>query len=191
MIREIVIWPDPVLKRVCEPITVFDDDKRRLLSDMSETMLAAKGAGLAAPQVGYALRAIVVLVQHTEPKGDGKPTAEVLQLCNPVIVERKGSQMVREGCLSLPGFYDNVRRATWVRVTAQDERGQPVELAGDGKLAQALQHEIEHLDGVVFTDHLSMLKRNLAKTRFQKQKAKGMRYVSERPAAQDFTERPS
>jgi len=156
MIREIVIWPDPVLKRKCEPVTRFDDELKRLLNDMMETMLAARGAGLAASQVGYALRAITVLVRTPENKEN---PVMVLKLVNPEIVERKGRQQMREGCLSLPGYFDMVTRSTWVRVVAQDENGEKVEISGDGALAQALQHEIEHLDGMVFVDHLSIIKR--------------------------------
>lgn len=189
MIREIIIWPDPVLKRKCEPIEKFDDpDLQRLLVDMEQTMLSARGAGLAAPQVGFALRAITIIVQNTgTPQADGVPF-EVLKLLNPVVVEKRGHRMVREGCLSLPGYFEDVQRASWVRVEAFDERGQKVEVQGDGKLAQALQHEIEHLDGIVFVDHVSLLKRNRAQTRFKKAKAKGMRYVAERPEPQDFTQ---
>lgn len=190
MIREIIIYPDTALKRKSEPVTQFDDALRTFFDDMEQTMLAASGAGLAAIQLGYAMRAVTVLVHHTEASGS-KPSGEVLRLCNPVIVERRGSHMVREGCLSLPGYYEMVKRAVCVRVEAHDERGQRVEVAGDGKLAHALQHELEHLDGVVFVDHLSMLKRGLAVARFKKAKAKGMRYVAERPEPQDFTQRLS
>jgi peptide deformylase len=187
VIREIVIWPDPVLKRKCDPVEKVDDSIKQLLLDMEQTMLAARGAGLAAPQVGYALRLVTILVQNQEAKPDGVPF-EVLKLVNPVIVERKGMQIMREGCLSLPGYFEDVKRATWVKVEALDENGQKVEVAGDGKLAQALQHELEHLDGIVFADHLSLLKRNRAITRFKKAKAKGMRYVSDRPEPRDFTQ---
>lgn len=187
MIREIIVWPDPILARKCEPITRFDEDLKHLLTDMHHTMLAARGAGLAAPQVGYALRAITVLVQNQQAKKE-EEALQVLKLCNPAIVERRGTQLMREGCLSLPGFFEMVRRSTWVRVEAQDEEGNKVELAGDGKLAHALQHEIEHLDGVVFVDHISLLKRNLARTRFAKAKKKGMRYRADSPTPQDFTE---
>lgn len=190
MIREIVIWPDPVLKRACEPVANFDADLKRLLDDMEESMLAARGAGLAAPQIGFALRCVTILVRRSAP-AKGQASTEVLRLCNPRIIASKGSQLMREGCLSLPGYFEQVRRATWVKVEAQNEEGARVEVEGDGALAHALQHELEHLDGVVFVDHLSPLKRNLAATRFKKAKGRGMRYLAERPTPKDFTEQGS
>lgn len=195
MIREILIWPDPVLARKCEEVqTPTGGDIQRLLNDMVETMIANGGAGLAAPQVGFNLRLVTLMV---ETALDGSEKAEAgkartkfvpVKLVNPRIVERRGSQLVREGCLSLPGYFEMVRRATYVRVVAKDEAGADIEVTGDGKLAQALQHELEHLDGVTFVDHLSILKRNLARQKFTKAKAKGMRYQAARPEAQDFTE---
>lgn len=181
MIREIVIWPDPILAKVCEPITTFDAGLKTLLDDMVETMLAARGAGLAAPQIGYALNAVVVLV-------DGPDGRVPLKLLNPRIVERRGRKRAREGCLSLPGYFEEVERAAYVRVEAQDEEGRAVEIAGDGKLAQALQHELEHLEGHVFVEHLSPLKRDMQRKRFEKAKARGMRYASSQPKPQDFTQ---
>lgn len=181
MIREILIWPEAILARKCELVTRFDADLKRLLDDMVQTMVAARGAGLAASQVGFALRAIVVLVDAAEGRIP-------LKLINPVIVETRGSRWAREGCLSLPGFFEVVKRAAYVRVEALDEDGQKIELGGDGKLAQALQHEIEHLDGIVFADHLSPLKRTAQRRRFEKQKAKGLKYQSVPPKPQDFTQ---
>jgi peptide deformylase len=182
VVREILIWPESVLAKPCEPITTFDDELRRKLHDLKDTMLHAKGAGLAAPQVGWLIRAIVVLVVD---KDSG--ARSTLALCNPIVERTRGSANMREGCLSLPGFFDTVKRHTWVKVVAQDEQGARVEVESDGVLAHCLQHEIDHLEGVVFTDHLSLIKRNLARTRFQKAKAKGLRYVVEAPAPQDFT----
>lgn len=181
MIREIIIWPDAVLARKCEDVTEFNADLKRLLTDMAETMLSARGAGLAAPQVGFALRAVVVLVETPEGRA-------VVPIINPVIVERRGQRWAREGCLSLPGFFETVKRSAYVRVEGLDEEGKRIELAGDGKLAQALQHEIEHLDGIVFVDHLSPLKRASQKLRFSKAKGKGLRYRSVPPPPQDFTQ---
>lgn len=178
MIREILIWPDPLLKAECAYVKEFGPDIVALATDLRQTMLSAKGAGLAAPQIGVPKRVISVLVRNTEAK---TRELEAVVLCNPRIVEKRGSQLMREGCLSLPGFFDEVRRATWVRVEAVDEFGMRVEVAGDGVLAHALQHEIEHLDGIVFVDHLSVLKRNVAAAKFKKAKAKGMRYVQQEP----------
>ncbi len=190
MIREIIIWPDTCLKRKSEVIKTFDDDVRTLLDDMEQTMRAANGAGLAAVQLGFPLRCITVLVESTDPVKVGEPR-QCVKICNPVIVAREGKVQLMEGCLSLPGYFEKVERSKWVRVEAQDEYGAKMVIEGDGKLAHALQHEIEHLDGVVFVDHLSLLKRNLAKTKFTKAKAKGMRYVSDRPEPKDFTQIPS
>lgn len=181
MVREILIWPHPVLASVCAPVTDFSDDLRRLLMDLTETMLAAKGSGLAAPQLGYPLRAVAVLVE--DPHG----IRSVLGIVNPRIIERRGSQLMKEGCLSLPGIVDQVRRATWVRVEGQDGEGRKLEVEGDGLLAHALQHELEHLDGTVFVEHLSFIKRNLARRKLEKAKQRGMRYNAERPVPQDFT----
>lgn len=181
MVREILIWPHPVLASVCATVSVFDEDLRRLLTDMGDTMLKAKGSGLAAPQLGFPVRAVTVLVQ------DDKGLRSILQLVNPVIVERKGSQLMKEGCLSLPGVLDQVRRSTWVKVKAQGVDGEHVEVDGDGVLAHALQHELDHLDGKVFVEHLSILKRNIARRQLTKAKARGMRYNAERPEPQDFT----
>lgn len=169
--RQIVIWPDPILSRVCEPVTDFGPELQKLLADMEETMVAARGAGLAAPQVGFALRAVVILVK-------AKGGREVLKLVNPVITERRGSVLKREGCLSLPGFFEQVRRSEWVRCEAQDETGARVTLEGDGLLAHALEHELEHLDGKIFVEKLSPLKRERARATFRKAKARGMKYVS-------------
>jgi peptide deformylase len=169
--RQILIWPDPMLSRVCEPVTDFGPELQKLLADMGETMRAASGAGLAAPQVGFALRAIVLKVKT---KGE----FEVLKLVNPVITERRGSVLKREGCLSLPGFFEMVRRSEWVRCEAQDETGAKVVLEGDGLLAHALEHECEHLDGQIFVEKLSPLKRERARATFRKAKARGMKYVS-------------
>lgn len=185
MIRQIVIWPDSVLARKCEPVTDFGPEFQQLLEDMTETMLAARGAGLAAPQVGFALRAVVVLVKRTE--ADGK--AEVLQLVNPRIVEARGKATLKEGCLSLPGYFEEVERPESVVVEAQDREGKKIQLEGDGLLARALLHEIEHLDGRVFVQRLSQLKQRVARERFAKAKARGLRYSQGPVAPRDFTAR--
>jgi peptide deformylase len=190
MVREIIIFPDAVLRRVCEPVTRFDASLKQLLDDMEHTMMATRGAGLAAPQIGHPLRAVVLLVTREEVP-EGETPFEVLRLVNPVIVERRGAQIGKEGCLSFPNHFDTVRRAQWVRVEAQDERGNKLEVGGDGYLARALQHELEHLDGVLFVDHLSLLKRNQVSTKFKKAKARGLRYSADKPEPQDFTIAPS
>jgi peptide deformylase len=157
---ELVYWPDPVLKQKCEPVPEVTDAVRWLLSVMEEVMIGAKGAGLAAPQVGRALRAITLL----------RPDKTAMSLVNPIIVSRSEETVrVREGCLSLPGFFEMLNRSEWVEVAGLDKNGEPVKFHADGLLGQACQHEVEHLDGVVFVDHLSPLKRGIARKRVEKE----------------------
>jgi peptide deformylase len=181
MVREILIWPHAVLAQYCRPVASFDEGLRRLAKDMEDTMLKAKGAGLAASQLGVPIRLVTVLVI------DGNGVRSVVPLVNPVIMERRESQLLKEGCLSLPGVVEQVRRSTWVKVAAQDVEGNRIEVEGDGLLAHSLQHELDHLDGVVFVDHLSNLKRSVARKQLTKAKARGMRYNADRPEPQDFT----
>jgi peptide deformylase len=165
MVREIIIWPDPVLKQVAAPVDRVDDSIRRLLDDMSETMYAADGVGLAAPQVGVARRVIVIDVSPREPE------QKLIHLVNPTIVEVEGTTVYTEGCLSIPGEAEEVERANKVRVRALDYHGKPFEIVAEGDLlAIALQHEHDHLQGTLFVDHLSSLKRELIKKRMKKLK---------------------
>ena len=165
MVREIVIWPDPVLKQLAAPVDRVDDDVRRLLDDMAETMYAADGVGLAAPQVGVGQRVIVIDVSPRQPE------QKLIHLVNPEIVEAEGKTIYTEGCLSIPGEAEEVERAAKVRVRALDYHGKPFEIAAEGDLlAIALQHEIDHLQGTVFVDHLSSLKRELIRKRMKKLK---------------------
>lgn len=194
MNRNIIIWPDSVLKRPCELVKEVDDDVRKLLDDMAETMVSARGAGLAAPQVGFSLRCIVILVEKLAPK-TGEPltttTHEIIRLVNPVITKRSAEMMeVKEACLSVPGVVERTSRHKSVTVRALDERGDQVEIEGDGMLAIALQHEIDHLDGKMHIDQLSKLKRDILAKKFTKAKKQGMRYVFPAPAPQDFTAQP-
>lgn len=184
MIREVIIWPDPILGKTCSPVSTVDNNVRELLCDMEETLLACKGVGLAAPQIGFRLRLITVLVRVREPAG-----YEVLKLVDPRIIERDDTpQLLREGCLSLPGYYAVVSRCSKVTVAALDETGRRVEVQATGLLAQVLQHEIDHLDGIVFSDHLSALKRHVAFAKFTRLKKEGLRWHAERPEPKDFTD---
>ena len=165
MIREIIIWPDPVLKEVARPVDQVDDTVRRLLDDMAETMYAADGVGLAAPQVGVGKRVIVIDVSPREPE------QKLIHLVNPEIVEAEGKMLYTEGCLSIPGEAEEVERAFKVRIRALDYHGKPFEIVTEGDLlAVALQHEFDHLQGTLFVDHLSSLKRELIKKRMKKLK---------------------
>lgn len=166
MVREIVIWPDPVLKELARPVDRVDDSIRRLLDDMAETMYAADGVGLAAPQVGVGMRAIVIDVSPRQPE------QKLIHLVNPEIVLAEGRMLYTEGCLSIPGEAEEVERASKVLVRALDYQGTPFEIAAsDDLLTIALQHEYDHLQGTMFVDHLSSLKRDLIKRRMKKLKS--------------------
>jgi peptide deformylase len=152
---EIVKAPDPRLVTVCDPVERIDAELLRLLDEMLETMRDAPGIGLAAPQVGRLSRACVI---DLGDQGDGEP----LFLINPEVTWRSPEIVVEEeGCLSLPEQFGPVARAAMVRVRYQDRSGESQEVAGRGLLSRCLQHEIDHLNGVLFTDHLSALKRTL------------------------------
>jgi peptide deformylase len=152
---EIVKAPDPRLVTVCDPVERIDAGLLRLLDQMLETMREAPGIGLAAPQVGQLRRACVI---DLGDQGDIEP----LFLINPEVIWRSDETVLaEEGCLSLPEQFGEVARAAEVRVRYRDRAGEPQEVAGEGLLSRCLQHEIDHLDGVLFTDHLSVLKRTL------------------------------
>jgi peptide deformylase len=148
MQRPILIYPDSFLLKKAAHVYRVDDKVRDLIRDMFETMRAASGVGLAAPQVGIGKRVIVVDISPVEKE------AAPLALVNPEIVERRGLEEGTEGCLSLPGIEGVVPRAEFVLVKAQDDRGRPVQLPARGFLARALQHEIDHLDGILFIDRI-------------------------------------
>ena len=139
---------DPVLKIKADPVPKIDRKIKNLLDTMAQTMEHANGVGLAAPQIGVSLRVIVV------DAGDG-----LLELVNPEIIEAVGCETAMEGCLSVPGFYGDVERCTTVKVKAMDRNGNPVVVEGEGLLARALQHEIDHLDGVLFIEKATSIYR--------------------------------
>jgi peptide deformylase len=162
MILPILEYPDPRLKKVAQPVTVFGPDIERLVRDMADTMYAAPGIGLAATQVDVHKRVIVIDISETR--------GELRVFVNPEILEAEGEAECEEGCLSVPGYYDKVTRAANIRVRAQDERGESFELAADGLLAVCVQHEMDHLVGKVFVEHLSPLKRARLATRMKKKR---------------------
>ena len=145
-LRQIRQNGDPVLRQKAEPVSRFTNSLHRLLDDMAETMIEAEGAGLAAPQVGISKR---VIVARDEEK--------ILELINPVIVDGKGNIVDIEGCLSFPGIYGEVPRAEYVQVTGLDREGKEVRLDAKGFLARVLQHEIDHLEGILFVDRATHL----------------------------------
>lgn len=160
MIHDILIWPDPKLREISAPVTRFDEALDALVRDMFETMYAAKGVGLAAPQIGIPQR--VVVIDTSVQDENVRP----LVLVNPRITRQEGSRLWSEGCLSLPDEQEKVQRAEKVWVTAFDQKGDEFSIEADGTvLALALQHELEHLEGNLFIDHLSSLKRGLIKRR--------------------------
>jgi peptide deformylase len=139
-------YGDPVLRRRARPVEAVTPELRRLIDDMVETMRAESGIGLAAPQVGASVRLMVV--------AEGESRREARALVNPAIVDRGGAVTAEEGCLSLPGIWAPVTRSAWVRLRAQDLDGTPLELTARGLKARVFQHELDHLDGVLFIDHL-------------------------------------
>ncbi|WP_263368609.1 peptide deformylase [Edaphobacter bradus] len=166
-VYDIVKYPDPILSKRGEPVTVFDEKLKTLVEEMFESMYAAHGIGLAAPQIGLSQRLTVIDISFK------KNPEEKIVLINPVIVAREGKQFEEEGCLSLPEIREKVRRAAWVKVRAQDVEGNWFEVEGDELLARAFQHEIDHLDGILFIDHLSRLKRDLVRSRIKKMQKNG------------------
>jgi len=150
-LREIITLPDPILRRKAKPVTRFDADLQMLVDDMIETMRVAPGVGLAAPQVGESIRLIVVEYPTDDEKEDAPK--KLFAVVNPEIKEISAeTEMGIEGCLSLPGLHGEVERALEVRVTGRTRRGQPIKIKAKGWLARIFQHEIDHLEGVVFTD---------------------------------------
>ncbi len=166
-IHEVVKWPDPVLTQRGEEVTIFDDTLGTLVEEMFESMYAAQGIGLAAPQISLSLRIAVIDVSF------GKNPEEKIALVNPIVVAMEGKQVEEEGCLSLPDIREKVARAAWVKVKAQDARGKWFEVEGEELLARALLHEIDHLDGVLFIDRISRLKRELVNRKIRKMQKNG------------------
>ena len=158
----ILEYPDPRLRTVAQPVTVFDAALRQLAADMFETMYAAPGIGLAASQVDVHRRLLVADV--SEDKDDPRV------LVNPRILEREGAQVYQEGCLSVPGIFADVERADRIVVQAQDLDGVAFTLETDGLLAVCIQHEMDHLDGKLFVDYLSPLKRGMVRKKLEKQR---------------------
>ncbi|HZI84936.1 MAG TPA: peptide deformylase [Casimicrobiaceae bacterium] len=160
MVLDILQYPDPRLRKVAAPVPVVSAEIRKLVRDMAETMYGAPGVGLSATQVDVHKRVIVIDVSATHD--------ELKVFINPEILASEGESDCEEGCLSVPGYYDQVRRAARVTVRALDERGEPFELSADGMFAVCIQHEMDHLVGKVFVDYLSPLKRARLATRMRK-----------------------
>ena len=159
---DILEFPDPRLRTRARPVTVFDERLRQLAADMLETMYAANGIGLAATQVNVHQRLFVTDIS------DERDRPQVL--VNPRIVDKRGEQVYQEGCLSFPGIYADVQRAGWIRAEAEDLDGHTFTLEAEGLMAVCIQHELDHLDGKVFVDYLSTLKRSMLLRRMEKQR---------------------
>ena len=166
-IQKIYQYPDSVLRKQTEKIATFDNGLAKLVEDMAETMYDAPGIGLAAPQIGKSIKLVVVDISEDQ-EGEKK----YMPLINPEIIAHEGTQLDEEGCLSVPELTANVKRYLKITVAYQDLQGQPHELSTEDRFAVVLQHEIDHLNGTLFLDHLSPLKRSLYKKKVKKWLAK-------------------
>ena len=153
-------YGDPGLRRKAEPVGAFTPELRRIIADMVDTMYEEVGIGLAAPQVGVSLRLIVV------GDDDGRDAQAVI---NPLITDRRGEVTAEEGCLSLPGIFAPIPRSEWIRVEAQDIQGKALAIEAQGFRARVLQHEMDHLDGILFIDHLDAMARDRIKRKIRKE----------------------
>ena len=160
---EILTYPDPILKQVSEPVEEINSDVTALIQDLLETMYEAPGIGLAAPQVGQ-LKRVVVLDLDYRSGEERKP----IVLVNPEIVFSEGEILFEEACLSVPEYSAEVKRFEKIKVKGLNEKGEDVEIEGEGLLSVALQHEIDHLDGILFIDRLGLVKRDIFKRKFRK-----------------------
>jgi peptide deformylase len=164
-LREIRKYPDPVLRKKTSRVERIDSTLDRLIEDMVETMHAAPGVGLAANQVGVSLQLAVIDLSSRDDEEQRHP---LLVIINPEVLAMEGSVIEEEGCLSIPDYAEKVKRAARVKVRAQDRTGKKFEIEAEGLMAKALQHEIDHLNGLLFVDKLSPLKKNFFRRRFKK-----------------------
>jgi len=156
MIREIITYPDKILKQKSQEVVAFDTNLHTLLDDMYETMMAKNGIGLAAIQIAEAKNVLIINLPNQEDK---QVKEDLVEIINPKILERRGSTLYTEGCLSVPEYYEDVERAEWIRVSYHDREGKLIETEYDGLMAIAMQHEMDHLKGELFIEKLSFLKR--------------------------------
>jgi peptide deformylase len=162
MLRKILTYPDPELKKKAAPVTVIDDALRELVQDMAETMYDAPGVGLAAPQIGVHQRVIVIDIASEDE------APNLIVAINPTIVQADGESYEEEGCLSVPKYAANVRRHARIVANYLNLKGDEMNCKAEGLLAVAFQHEIDHLDGILFVDHISPLKREIFKRRYRR-----------------------
>ncbi len=176
MLRDILIYPDKRLKNISDSIEKFDDDLHTLLDDMYETMIKKNGVGLAAIQIDVPLRVLIINIPIDTDSDDPaiqQPRENTLEVINPVITHMDGKTKYQEGCLSVPGYFEEVERAREIRVEYLDRHGNEHVLEDDGFLAIALQHEIDHLDGKIFVEKLSILKRKKFEKEWKKRARQG------------------
>lgn len=174
-VRDILLFPHPTLRVKCKPVEVFDAELHQLLDDMCETMYMARGLGLAAPQVGVELQVITIDTQREEG-------STLLELINPTILEHQGEPVLgEEGCLSFPDIYAPVTRYPFVRVQAHRRDGEIYEVEGEGLLAVALQHEIDHLHGKLFIDHQNRFRQDQIRKQMKKKYGKGEWFWTPKP----------
>jgi peptide deformylase len=162
MVHSVMKWGNEVLEKQAEPVTTFDKELAKLIDDMFESMYAAQGVGLAAPQIGISRRIAVIDITF------GKDPQQKLVIINPEIIATEGKQSEEEGCLSVPGFREKVKRPARATVRALDAKGKEFTMTGEGLLARAFCHETDHLNGRLFLSHLSALKRDLIVRRIRK-----------------------
>lgn len=177
-ILKILTYPDPILREISQPVEIFDEKLKKLTEDMLETMYSAKGIGLAAPQVGVLQRVVVIDTRPTDDEGKRykiedmgdleKTIPQPLVLINPRIIKGDGKTTFDEGCLSVPSFYETVQRYNVIEVETYDLNGNKRTFKTDGLLAICIQHELDHLEGKLFIDHLSFLKSNKIKNQIKK-----------------------
>ena len=171
MVREIVTYPNKILKQKSQVVTEFNEELHTLLDDMYDTMAAKNGVGLAAIQVAVPKQVLIINIP-IEEQDNAQPKENTLEIINPVFLEKVGKQKNQEGCLSVPGFYEDVERAKYVKLQYQDRDGNEHIIEDDDFLAIAIQHECEHLEGHLFIEKLSILKRKKFEKEWKKKLAK-------------------
>ncbi len=175
MVREIVVYPDKRLKLISKEVTSFDAALHDLLDDMYETMRVRNGVGLAAIQVGVDTRALIINIPLEDEDGEhDQPKENTLEMINPVIIEQDGTEKFQEGCLSIPGVYEDVERAKHVKVEYFDRYGEKRIIEDDDFLAVAMQHEMDHLEGKVFIEKLSYIKRKKFEKEWKRKLKEGL-----------------
>jgi len=175
MVREIVVYPDKRLKLISKEVISFDGALHDLLDDMYDTMRARNGVGLAAIQVGVATRALIINIPLEDADGEhDQPKENTLEMINPIITEQDGIEKFQEGCLSIPGVYEDVERSKHVKVEYFDRNGDKQTIEDDDFLAVAMQHEMDHLDGKVFIEKLSYIKRKKFEKEWKRKQKEGL-----------------